>query len=131
MQDLWDKWVMIATVAGATSLMRGSVADIVAAGGTDFSLALMNECKSVAALAGFPPADDFVANLTKSVSDPANQTTASLAKDIEKGLPIEADEIIGDLLALVPEADRGDFPVLKTVLVHMKAYEARRARGGL
>ena len=131
MQDLWDKWVLIATIAGMTSLMRASLADIVVAGGADFSLALMNECKSVAARAGFDPAAEFIANLTKSVSDPANQTTASLAKDIEKGLPIEADEIIGDLLALVPEGDRGRYPALKTVLTHLKAYEVRRARGGL
>lgn len=131
MQDMWDKWVMIATVAGATCLMRACVGDIVNAGGRDFMVSLMNECRDIAGLAGHPPGDEFVATLTKSVSDAANPTVASTAKDIEKGLPIEADQIIGDLLARAPADKRDAYPRLKTILTHMKAYEARRARGGL
>ena len=30
-QDIWDKWVFLATLAGATCLFRGSVGDILAA----------------------------------------------------------------------------------------------------
>src|SRR5208282_5302808 len=36
-QEMWEKWTMLATLAGVTCLMRGSVGEIVASpGGTDF-----------------------------------------------------------------------------------------------
>ena len=36
-QDMWEKWVFIATAAGITCLMRGSFGDVVAAGGAPTS----------------------------------------------------------------------------------------------
>jgi 2-dehydropantoate 2-reductase len=47
---MWDKWVLLATLAGMTCLMRGSVGDIVATqAGAKLMLALLAECASVAA----------------------------------------------------------------------------------
>ncbi len=41
LQEMWEKWVFLATLAGATTLMRAAVGDIVAApGGEAFILAL-------------------------------------------------------------------------------------------
>jgi 2-dehydropantoate 2-reductase len=52
-----------------------------------------------------------------------------MLRDIEAGAPIEADHIIGDLLA------RGHTSLLPIVYAALKAYEAKRnrtlaARGG-
>ena len=58
---------------------------------------------------------------------PGSPVTASMLRDIEKGAPVEADHILGDLLA------RGGEPIgagslLGVAYAHVKAYEARRAR---
>jgi len=59
---------------------------------------------------------------------PGSAMTASMYKDIVRGAPVEADHIIGDLLS---RAARTESPVpsaLRTAYVHLKAYEAQRAR---
>ena len=49
LQDMWDKWIFLATLAGITCLMRGSVGDIVAApGGSAATLHLLDDCRAVA-----------------------------------------------------------------------------------
>jgi 2-dehydropantoate 2-reductase len=37
LQEMWEKWVFIATGAGITCLMRAAIGDIVAAGAADLS----------------------------------------------------------------------------------------------
>ena len=60
---------------------------------------------------------------------PGSPMTASMYKDIVRGAPIEADHIVGDLLGRAPAALSSSVPsVLRTAYVHLKAYEARRAR---
>jgi len=52
--------------------------------------------------------------------------TASMLRDIESTSRIEADHIVGDLIARAP--DSVQTPFLRTVFVGLKAYEARRVR---
>ena len=54
-QEMWEKWMLMATGAGITCLMRGAAGDIVAAGGADVAIGLLNECAVIAAAQGFPP----------------------------------------------------------------------------
>jgi 2-dehydropantoate 2-reductase len=54
-QEMWEKWVFIATAAGITCLMRVAVGDYVAAGAADLATGLLAECASIAAGQGFPP----------------------------------------------------------------------------
>jgi 2-dehydropantoate 2-reductase len=44
-QEMWEKWVFLAALTGITCLTRVAVGDIVAAGGTDLALALLEECR--------------------------------------------------------------------------------------
>jgi 2-dehydropantoate 2-reductase len=125
MQEMWEKWVFIATAAGITCLMRAAFGDIVAAGGTEFAKRLYDECAAVAACAGFPPRSHVTERSLRIVTEPGSRITASMLKDIERGAPIEGDQIVGDLLR------RGGAPadgLLATVHLHLKAYEARRFR---
>jgi hypothetical protein len=49
LHDMWEKWVLLATLASATCLMRAAVGDIVAtAGGRDLILTLLEECRATA-----------------------------------------------------------------------------------
>ena len=124
MQDMWDKWAMIATLAGSTGLMRAPVGVIARSGGADFVRGLMNETLAIARHNGRPISDAFAADIVKVATDPASGQMASLAKDMIGGRRIEAEQIIGDLLARAPTGSGDDFIRLKTVHVHLKCYEA-------
>jgi 2-dehydropantoate 2-reductase len=57
---------------------------------------------------------------------------ASMLRDVERGAPIEADHIVGDLLsrgaAHKSSASTGDYPLLQIAYAHLRTYEARRQR---
>jgi 2-dehydropantoate 2-reductase len=53
--------------------------------------------------------------------------TASMFRDIERGAPIEAGHILGDLLNR-GGGDNVDSPLLRIAYAHLKGYEVRRAR---
>src|SRR5712672_3951966 len=49
LQDMWGKWVFLASIAASTSLMRAPIGMILAApGGKDFLLGILDECRAVA-----------------------------------------------------------------------------------
>ena len=127
-QDMWEKWVFIASAAGLTSLMRASIGDIASAGGQDVALSIFDECCAIAAHNGFAPRPAAVERGRAIMTAPGSPMTASMYKDIVRGAPVEADHIIGDLLGRAP-AGRSAIPsVLRIAYVHLKAYEAQRAR---
>jgi len=125
LQEMWEKWVFIATAAGITCLMRATVGDIVAGGGADLAVALLDECIAVAGAHGFPPRAEFRERTRRMFTAPGSPLTASMLRDIERGAPIEADHILGDLLS---RANAQAAPLLRTTYAHAKAYQARRAR---
>lgn len=128
-QDMWEKWVFIASAAGLTSLMRASIGDVVAAGGQDVALAIFDECCAIAAHNGFAPRPGAIERGCAIMTAPGSPMTASMYKDMARGAPVEADHILGDLLARAAPRPASAAPsVLRTAYVHLKAYEARRAR---
>jgi len=130
-QALWDKWVMIGTLAGITCLMRGATGDIMAAReGRELIEELLQEAISVATEAGYPPSPDYLANARKLLMAPGSAFMASMLRDIEKGNAIEADHIVGDMYRRAHEAGH-DANVLRLVYCHLQSYQARRARAGL
>ncbi|SDT79264.1 ketopantoate reductase family protein [Actinoplanes derwentensis] len=97
-QDLWDKWVMLATLGAATTLMRGSIGAInKAPGGPEFLHALAAEAVAVAEAAGHPIHGKAAAMLeaTIATTEPA---TSSMYRDLLAGRPVEATAIVGDLV---------------------------------
>ena len=127
MQDMWEKWVFLASLAAATCLMRTSVGNIMAvAGGKDFLLGMLDECSAVATAEGFAPAGPFFQRTRGILTTEGSPMTASMFRDVKAGLPVEADHVIGDLVA---RADAAKIPVprLRTAYIHLKAYEKQRA----
>src|SRR3954465_12039743 len=56
LQDMWEKWVFLASNAASTSLMRAPIGMILAApGGKDFLLGILDECRAAATGGGYPP----------------------------------------------------------------------------
>jgi 2-dehydropantoate 2-reductase len=124
--EMWEKWSFLATLAGATCLMRATIGDIVAApGGLAFIETLMEECRRIAEDAGYPPRENVMQNTRTSLTAEGSAFTASMLRDIENKARIEADHIVGDLIA---RSRDGGHPMLDRVYTHLKAYENRRAR---
>jgi 2-dehydropantoate 2-reductase len=127
LQEMWEKWVLIATMAASNCLMRAPVGDIVAAGAANFSLALLAECAGIAAAQGFTPSEATMTRNRAMLTTTGSAFAASMLRDIERGAPIEGDHIIGDLIRRGGGA-AGDFPLLRIAHAHLRAYEARRKR---
>ncbi|MET0676707.1 MAG: 2-dehydropantoate 2-reductase [Bradyrhizobium sp.] len=127
MQDMWEKWVFLASLAAATSLMRTSVGNILAvAGGKDFLLGVLDECSAIAKAAGHAPTGPFFERTSGMLTTEGSPMTASMFRDIKGGSAVEADHVIGDLVA---RADAAKIPVpkLRIAYTHLKAYEKQRA----
>ena len=56
--------------------------------------------------------------------------TASMLHDLEKGAMVEADHIVGDMIARAKKAGIAT-PNLRMAYAHLQVYLARRARGGI
>lgn len=126
-QEMWEKWVFIATCAGVTCLMRASIGDIVSAGAADLVSSLLDECAKIAECQGFPPSQSSIQKSRATLTAPGSDLAASMFRDIERGAPIEADHMIGDLLRR-GQGQAIASPLLHVAHAHLKAYEARRAR---
>ncbi len=129
LQDMWDKWIFLASLAGMTCLMRGSVGEIVAApGGADAMLAMLEECRAIAARSGHPPAEATLRRARGILTEAGSSLTASMLRDLQQGHPIEADHVIGDMLRRAAEQPAAR-AVLPLVYAHLKVYQDRREGG--
>jgi 2-dehydropantoate 2-reductase len=126
-QEMWEKWVFIATAAGITCLMRSAVGDYVAAGAADLALRLLDECASIAAAQGFPLRAPALERARAAMTAVGSPIKASMLRDIEGGKPVEGDQILGDLLRRAVKPD--DRSLLRIATLHVKAYEWARNGG--
>jgi 2-dehydropantoate 2-reductase len=127
LHEMWEKWVFIATAASINCLMRAIVGDIMAAGGKDLTLALLAECDGIAKAHGFALTEASMKRAVSILTTPGSPFAASMLRDVEHGAPIEADHIVGDLIAR-GQARNCNIPLLQVAYTQLKSYEARRAR---
>jgi 2-dehydropantoate 2-reductase len=125
-QDMWEKWVFLSSLAASTSLMRTSVGNILAApGGKDFLLGMVDEVSAIAKAGGHEPRGPFAERTHTMLTTEGSPMTASMFRDIKVGAPVEADHVIGDLIARA-DAAKVPVPKLRIAYTHLKAYEKQR-----
>ena len=125
-QEMWEKWVFLASLAASTCLMRTSVGNILAvSGGKDFILGMLDECSAVAGAEGHAPSGPFFQRTHGLLTTEDSQMTASMFRDIKAGAAVEADHVIGDLIAR-GDAAKVPVPRLRIAYTHLKAYEKQR-----
>jgi 2-dehydropantoate 2-reductase len=125
-QEMWEKWVFLASLAASTCLMRTSVGNILSApGGKDFILGMLDEVSSIATAEGHAPRAAFLERTRGMLTAEGSQMTASMFRDIKAGARVEADHVIGDLVARA-DAAKTPVPKLRTAYTHLKAYEKQR-----
>ena len=118
-REMWEKWVLLATLGGINCLMRANVGEIEAApGGLDFVRGFLDEVVSVVTAVGHPPSDDFMTSTRALLTAKGSTQTSSMYRDLQKGRPIEADQIIGDLLNYARHAQVST-PFLAAAYTHL------------
>jgi 2-dehydropantoate 2-reductase len=123
--EMWEKWVMLATLGGITCLMRGTIGDVAAVpGGADFASAFLDECAATAAASGYPQTAEFLARSRAAMTRVGAPTASSMYRDLQAGNNVEADQILGDLLV---RAHAGGIvaPLLATAYTNLKVYQSR------
>ncbi len=128
-QDMWEKFVLLASLAAMTCLMRASVGEILAAADGE---ALMREalasCVAAATAVGHAPRAESLQRTEGMLFARGSAFTASMLRDLEAGGRVEADHIVGDMLRAARAAG-ADARLLAAAYCHLQAYEARRQRG--
>lgn len=128
--EMWEKWFFLATLAGINCLMRGTVGDIVQAGGGAYTLQLIEECRLIAERAGYPPRDHVYQDLKHRVLNPKSTLAASLMTDLEAGGANEAAQILYDLKNYPSPVPLGGFSLLDLAITHLRVADIRREREG-
>jgi 2-dehydropantoate 2-reductase len=130
LQDMWEKWVLLASLGGATCLMRGNIGEIEAIpGGADLARAILGECSAISAACGYAPSATFLVRTEKTLTTAGSTLTSSMYRDLSKGAPVEVDQILGDLL------ERGrkfavTTPLLEAACANLRIYQARLSASG-
>ena len=127
-QAMWEKFVMLASLAAATTLTRANIGEVMAAPtGEWLMLESLTECQRVAAAEGHPPSPAAVERIRKMLTTKGSSFTASMMRDLVAGGATEGGHIIGDL---VRRADKHGLsvPVLRVALANLQVHEARRAQ---
>ena len=127
LQEMWEKWILLATLGAITCLMRGTIGDIEAApGGAVLALQVLADCGSVAAMSGYPPSEAFLARTKAMLTTPGSTSAPSMYRDLTQGLPVEADQIVGDMLARAQRFAIAS-PTLAAAFAHLTIYQRRVA----
>jgi 2-dehydropantoate 2-reductase len=128
MQDMWEKFVQLSTVAGITCLMRASIGTILAvSGGQQIIFRLFGECCAIATAAGFTPRPAFIEFDTTLFTNVNSPLKASMLRDIERGSTTEGAHILGDMVNRA-RALGIETPILDLARTHVAAYEIARAQ---
>ena len=123
---MWQKWVLLCSLGAATCLMRGAIGEIAAApGGNEVVKNLIAETSAVAAAEGYPQTAEFLEMITARLTEAVSSLTASMFRDLQKGHPVEAEQIVGDMLRRA-EAHGIAVPLLRTAYAHLGVYSNKR-----
>ncbi len=127
MQAMWDKFVMLASLAAASTLTRANVGEMLAAPlGEWLVLEALAECARVAAADGHPATQEALERTRKMLTTRGSVFTASMQRDLVAGGATEGDHIIGDLVRRADRRGVEDVPLLRIALANLQVHEARR-----
>ena len=126
-QKMWEKLVMLSTLASMTTLMRANVGEIARTpDGSGLTLAFLDRNAQIAAAEGHPMPEEFIERFGKVFTDTGSQMAASMLRDLERKGPAESDHIVGFMLEKARTHGIDD-TLHRISFTHLKAYEQRRA----
>jgi len=130
-QNMWEKIVFLSVLASVNCLFRANLGEVISAPG---GLAAIERALAVnveiATRKGHPPRAAAIEFGRRTLTEPGSKRSGSMLHDLESGLPVESDHVIGWMLEQA-RAEGLDATILSLAYTHLKAYEARRAAGRL
>ncbi len=126
---MWKKWVFITAAGVVTCLMRGTVGDIIDAGGEHFIDQVIAETERVAAAAGHPVTARDHAATVHMLTEPGSVFTSSLYRDVAAGLPHEGEHLLGTLVDTAARY-RLDVPLTNLALLQLRTHDRAVAQRG-
>ena len=125
-QELWQKYLFIATMSGITTLMRSPIGPIREnPSGRETLQRLLKEIIAVMRSVD-APLDGEIENLQLAkIEGLGFGMKSSMQRDMEKGVLVEADHLHGFLLEIA-EKERIALPIVEAVYGNLKIYEQSR-----
>ena len=120
--DLWHKWVLITTVAGATTLFNANIGEIASTEhGIAFITDLHDECITIAKSEKIQVNDDDLAQQRRFLSDKKSTWSSSMRRDMVNKSKIECAHIFLELINIA-DKNNVECPFLKTVMINGEIY---------
>ena len=120
--DLWHKWVLITTVAGATTLFNATIGEIASTKhGIAFITDLHDECLNIAKSEKIKVNDDDLAQQRRFLSDKKSTWSSSMRRDMVNKSKIECAHIFLELINIA-DKNNVECPSLKTVMINGEIY---------
>ena len=121
---MWQKWWFLSSIGALCVLARGTVGQAATAhGGADTAHAIIDECIGIAAANGYPADPAMLTAHRARLTDCGSSLTSSMYRDMLKGAPVEADPILGDMLARRHDVGA---PLLTAAYMQLCVYQASR-----
>lgn len=122
---MWTKWWILASLGTICVLGRGTIGEVAAVTpyGAAMAEAVVEECTGIAAANGYPADGAMLASHRERAVEVGSTMTTSMYRDLAKGASVEADQILGDLLA---RAKTVKAPLVGAAYVQLKVYEAAK-----
>tara|TARA_R110000850_G_scaffold277144_2_gene423906 strand:+ start:29539 stop:30459 length:921 start_codon:yes stop_codon:yes gene_type:complete len=127
MDDMWDKYCLMASLGAANCLLGGAVGEYMRSqAGGEIALQLFKECADTAAASGHPLHPESIERIQQALTNRHSGFSASMYRDMQAGLPVEGDHLVGDMMR------RGESlgvacPTLKIAHAVLETYMGRRA----
>lgn len=122
-REMWEKWILLSSVGALTCLMRGTVGEIEAVpGGAALALRLLDEIVAIVRTVGIPPSDAFLASAKEQLTAKGSPFASSMFRDVQRGRPVEVENIVGDMLRRGVAAGIGA-PLLSAAYTHLTVYQ--------
>ena len=120
--DLWHKWVLITTVAGATTLFNATIGEIASTEhGIAFITDLHDECINIAKSEKIKVNDDDFTQQRRFLSDKKSTWSSSMRRDMVNKSKIECAHIFLELINIA-DKNNVECPFLKTVMINGEIY---------
>lgn len=125
--DMWEKWLLLASLGAITCLMRGNIGQVAAApGGEQFAHGVINEIVAIITSAGYRRNEHYIAETTALLTLPDSTQTSSMYRDLMQGNLVEAEQVLGDLVAIGRRAGLGS-PLINAAYTHLAVYQQARS----
>jgi 2-dehydropantoate 2-reductase len=126
-QTMWEKFVMLTTLASITTLTNSNLGQILEAPeGERTILAILAECEGVAKASGYAVSPEAAQRTRGLLTKRGSPFTASTQTDMDAGGATEGDHIVGDMVRR-GEAKGVPTPLLRVALCNLQVYELKRA----